>query len=96
MINKPILLNDFKKYCIWKIFVPYFINVKRLSRLETFNIVKHWLDRSNSICRLNFNPKQKIDYTLTHVGGYWPPHLDKLKEEHPRLYERLEKEGIIS
>jgi hypothetical protein len=94
LLEKPI--GDFRKFCIWEIFVPYFINVKRLSRLETFNITKHWLDGCNSLQRLNFNLKQKIDYSLDHVGSYWPPHLDKLKEGHAKLYERLEKEGKSS
>jgi hypothetical protein len=53
LINRP--LDDFRKYCIWKIFVPYFINVKRLSRIETFNIVKPWLDRCKSVCKLSIN-----------------------------------------
>jgi hypothetical protein len=52
LFNKP--LDDFRKFCIWKIFVPYFINVKRLPRLEAFNRTKSWLDRCNSISRLNF------------------------------------------
>jgi hypothetical protein len=25
-------LDNFRKHCIWRIFVPYFINVKGLSR----------------------------------------------------------------
>jgi hypothetical protein len=94
LLNKP--LDNFRKFCIWKIFVPYFINVKRLSRLETFNIVKPRLDRCNSVCRLNFNPKQKIDYALDHVGSYWPPYQDRLECVNKLFYGRLKKEGIVN
>jgi hypothetical protein len=30
LLDKP--LDDFRKYCIWRVFVPYFINVRGLSR----------------------------------------------------------------
>jgi hypothetical protein len=33
-------LDNFRKYCIWRILVPYFINVRGLSRLETFDAIK--------------------------------------------------------
>jgi hypothetical protein len=93
LINKP--LDDFRKFCIWKISVPYFINVKRLPRLEAFNRTKSWLDKCNSIARLDFSPKQKIDYELDHVGKFTPIRQYQLKEGHPMLYALLEKEGIV-
>jgi hypothetical protein len=65
LINKP--LDDFREFCIWRVFVPYFINVKGLSRSETFDKVKSWLDRCNSIVRLKFNARYKIDYELSRV-----------------------------
>ena len=68
--DKP--LDDFRKYSIWRVFVPYFINVRGLARLETFNATKSWLDKCNSVYRLDFNPKQKIDEALDRVGNYRP------------------------
>jgi hypothetical protein len=93
LANKP--LDDFRKFCIWKIFVPYFINVKRLPRLEAFNRTKSWLDRCNSISRLNFNPRWKIDYALDNVGTFHPTYQDRLEYVNKLFYERLKKEGII-
>jgi len=90
--NEP--LDDFRKFCIWKIFVPYFINVKRLPRLETFNRTKSWLDRCNSISRLDFNPRWRIDYALNNVGTFSPTQ-DRLEDVNKLFYERLKKEGII-
>ena len=93
LINKPI--DDYRNYCVWKILVPYCINVKGLSRSQTFDVVKTWLDKCNSISRLDFNPIQKLDYELDHVGKFTPIRQYQLKEGHSMLYALLEKEGII-
>jgi hypothetical protein len=93
LINKPI--DDYRNYCVWKILVPYCINVKGLSKLQTFDIVKSWLDKCNSVSRLDFNPTQKLDYELDHVADYRPVRQYQLKEGHPMLYALLEKEGIV-
>jgi len=94
LINKP--LDDFREFCIWRVFVPYFINVKGLSRSETFDKVKSWLDRCNSIVRLKFNARYKIDYELSRVGDYWPISLWDLELQNTPLYTRLKNEGVIS
>jgi hypothetical protein len=93
LLDKP--LTDFRKYCIWRIFVPYFINVKGLSRLETFDKVNSWLDKCDSISRLNFSAKQKIDYELEEVANYTPIRADQLGAKHNRLWSRLQNEGVV-
>jgi hypothetical protein len=93
LLNKPIPTH--RNYCVWKILVPYCINIKGLSKLHTFYIIKSWLDKCNSISRLDFNPKQKIDYELDHVGKFTPIRQYQLKDGHPSLYALLEKEGIV-
>jgi hypothetical protein len=60
-------LDDFMKYCIWRIFT-YFVNVRRLSRSEAFNLVMDWLGRCSSEClRLDFNARQKVNDSLNSV-----------------------------
>jgi hypothetical protein len=93
LINKPI--NDYRNYCVWKILVPYYINIKGLSKLQTFDVVRTWLDKCNSVTRLDFIPKQKLDYELDHVGKFTPIRQYQLKEGHSMLYVLLEKEGVI-
>ena len=93
LFHKP--LDDFRKYCIWRVFAPYLINVRGLSRMESFDIIKSWLDKCDSVCRLDFNAEQKIDVALDRVDNYRPVSRDKLKEENNLLYGRLEREGII-
>jgi hypothetical protein len=90
-------LDDFRKYCIWRIFTPYFRNVKKLSRSEVFNLVMHWLDKCGSECRrLDFNPRQKINESLDRVRKYFPVSIDKLKVENELLYLLLKRECIMS
>ena len=93
LFNKP--LDNFRKYCIWRIFVPYFINIKKLSGLETSNKIKLWLDRCNSISRLSFNPRWKIDYAINNVGTFHPTRQDRLEDTNKLFYERLKNEGIL-
>ena len=93
LLDKP--LDNFRKYCIWRVFAPYFINVRGLSRLETFNTIKAWLDKCNSVYRLDFTPTQKINTALDRVGNYRPVSCDKLKEENNLLYVRLKEYGVI-
>jgi hypothetical protein len=89
-------LDDFRKYCIWRIFTPYFRNVKKLSRSDVFNLIMHWLDKCRSECRrLDFNPRQKINDSLDSVKNYLPVSKVRLKTENERLYSRLKTEDIL-
>jgi hypothetical protein len=90
-------LDDFRKYCIWRIFTPYFRNVKKLSGSDVFNLIMRWLDKCSSECRrLDFNPRQKINDSLDSVKNYRPVSKDRLKTENELLYLRLKREGILS
>jgi hypothetical protein len=66
-----------------------------VSRFETFNTIKSWLDKCNSVYRLDFNPTQKINTALDRVGNYRPVSCVKLKEENNLLYVRLKEKGVI-
>lgn len=94
LLDKP--LDNFRKYCIWRVFVPYFINVKGLSRLDTFNTTKSWLDKCNSVSRLDFNPKQKIDYELNNVRDYSPIPQGELEQDNNPFYLLLKREGVLT
>jgi len=88
-------LDDCRYYCIWRIFVPYFINIRMLSQLETFNLIKNWLDRCSSLKRLSFNAKNSINHALKTVRYFLPASLDDLKMERPTLYARLKNDGVV-
>jgi hypothetical protein len=84
-------LQDYRKYCIWRILVPYLLNVRNCSEQETLDIIKDWLDRCNQLRRLDFNYKQKIKDGIEGAKeGYLPIGREKLKNENSRLYFLLQ------
>jgi hypothetical protein len=87
LYHKP--LDDCRYYCIWRIFVPYFVNIRMLSQSETFNLIKNWLDRCSQCKRLSFNAKNSINHALRTVRHFRPVSLYDLKAERPILYARL-------
>lgn len=99
LLQKP--LCDFRKYCITFVLVPYFLNIKRLSDLDTFDKIMIWLDKCKSIHRLDFNAKSRIKYDIKSVRKlqskrrFIKPSLTKLKAGNGPLYERLKSEGVI-
>ncbi|MGB8934175.1 MAG: hypothetical protein WCC17_03605 [Candidatus Nitrosopolaris sp.] len=100
LMEKP--LGDFRKYCITFFLVPYFINVRRLSDLDTFDRLNVWLEKCRSIHRLDFNVKQRVKYDIKRIRALqkaWHfvknKPLHKLKVENPELYTLLQKQGII-
>jgi hypothetical protein len=93
LYNKP--LNDYRRYCIWSIFAPYFINVRKLSYSETSNLIKDWLDRCSFLRRLDFDATALIKDDLKAVGTFYPIGPHKLRVKMPELYTRLKNEGIV-
>jgi hypothetical protein len=62
-IEKGILehpLLDYRKYIIWRILSPYLLNVKKLTKEESYSIIKDWPDKCDKLEKLNFNAKIKI------------------------------------
>jgi hypothetical protein len=95
LYRKP--LDDFRRYCIWRIFVPYFINIMRLPQSETSDLIKDWVDRCSLLRRLDFSPKDNIDYALKTVRDYRPIGEDQLRVENDgRFYSLLKMEGIVN
>jgi len=92
LLNKPI--HDHRKYCIWRVLVPYLINVRGLSMEEAFNIIRAWLVKCSYVKRLNF-PIQKVDEALNGVGEYFPIARLKLEDDNKPLFELLRNEGVI-
>jgi hypothetical protein len=92
LLNKPI--DSHRYYCTWRIIAPYLINVRELSRQETYNIIQVWLAKCNSIRRLSFNP-YKVNDALGRVGNYYPIARADLEQDNRLLFERLKNEGVI-
>jgi hypothetical protein len=92
-------LQDHRKYCIWRIFAPYFINVKHLSFGDSYDKIYEWLDKCNEIKELNFDPTTKINDSLNRTTNtvYLPIALDNpLKEPRTLKTDNRELYDIIN
>jgi hypothetical protein len=57
-------LQDYRKYCIWKILGPYLINKRGLSFEEAFTIIDAWLVKCDEIKPLDFKKEARIKNCL--------------------------------
>jgi hypothetical protein len=82
-------IEDNRKFAVWRILAPYFINIKKLSYEEAFDIIRDWLNKCGSSRKLDFKPDYLIKYNLNNAKRirYLPIGLDKLKEENSDLYQ---------
>jgi Primase X len=89
LLQTPV--EDYRKNAIWRILAPYLINIKNLNYEESYNIIKEWLDKCNSLKRLDFSYSYYIKYNLnsTIKVGYFPMKFDDLKDENIKLYNIL-------
>ncbi|HEY7082657.1 MAG TPA: hypothetical protein VH500_23450 [Nitrososphaeraceae archaeon] len=91
-------LAEHRKYCIWRILSPYFINVKHLSFGNSYIKIYQWLDRCSELKSLDFNPKIKINDSLNRAActGYLPISFDNpLKEPRTLKIDNRELYNII-
>jgi hypothetical protein len=88
LLQTPLL--DHRKYCIWRIIVPYLLNIRKYSEEDTTNIVINWLNKCDQIKKLDFNCVQKIREGIKGAAkGYLPISREKLSEENPELLLRI-------
>jgi Primase X len=89
LLETPI--EDYRKNAVSLILGPYLINVKKLSYDDAFNIIKDWLNKCDSIKRLDSNFSYRIKYTLENSikNGYLPMKFETLKEKNRALYDSL-------
>jgi hypothetical protein len=84
-------LDDFRHFCLWRILIPYLVNIKGVGDLnEIINILTPWLEECNSLRRLDFEPSKKIRSILKNLGSHLPLSLNKLKDENEMLYELIQ------
>lgn len=95
LLQTPII--DYRKVVLWKILCPYLVNIRKLSYEESFNLLREWLDKCNSIREIEFNPNQKIKDNLKYVGKFNPIGIQKLQTdtENIDLCNLLKKVGIF-
>ena len=82
---------DYRKYCIWRILVPYLINIKRFSDDTAASIIMIWLDKCSAKKRVSFYAKARIKTHIQRVKriGYYPISLNDLQKDNAELYDFL-------
>jgi hypothetical protein len=86
-------MDDYRKFAVWHILTPYFINIRKISAYEAYGTIRNWLDKCSQLKRLQFSPNYMIKYNINSAerNGYLPISLEKLKTENPYLYNVLTK-----
>ena len=87
LLQTPI--EDGRKMALWRILCPYLINVRKLSYDESFQILREWLDKCNSVRKLDFNPNQEIRERLKRAGNFYPIGIQRLKTADDSKYRKL-------
>ncbi|WP_148686799.1 DNA primase noncatalytic subunit PriX [Candidatus Nitrosocosmicus hydrocola] len=82
-------LPCFRRYCLYRILVPYLVNVRKLNDEECFGVLKKWLEKCNNISIIPFNIESEIKTRLNGVKDYEPLSLYKLRKENSELYHLL-------
>lgn len=84
-------IDDYRKNTVALILAPYLVNIKKVSYDDAFSMIKEWLDKCNSVRKLDSNFNYKIKYALDNVikNRYLPMKLDTLKIKKKSLYDIL-------
>ena len=79
-------LKDHRKYCLWRILVPYLLNVRKLPVVEVGLLLETWCMKSNYIRKLDFDPHKKIKENIRNARDYLPVSKVKLKGDNIEIY----------
>jgi hypothetical protein len=88
-------LDDYRKYCLWRILCPYLTNIRKVSRDEAIMILSDWLRKCDGVRKLDFNAQREINIRLKSVKSYLQSSKETLKKEQSELYNLLTKYNIF-
>jgi hypothetical protein len=94
LLQTPV--RDYRKLAIWRILVPYLLNIRGLSSYETRDIVREWLDGCNRLKRLDFNPNRRVEGALNSSKDFLPISCEKLRVENEGFYNLLQDNGVLT
>ena len=69
-----------------EILCPYLINIRKLSYEESFTLLREWLDKCNTVKKLDFNSNYKIKDNLKNAGRFNPIGIRKLKTDAENIH----------
>jgi len=83
-------ISDHRKYALWRIVVPYLINVSKVSYEDAFSIIRVWLDKCSKLKPLiGVNDRIKPDLNAAVRIGYLPISLSDLETENRQLADLI-------
>ena len=89
-------LEDYRKFCLWRILCPYLVNVKKISKEESSIVLEAWLWGCSTLRRTDFNHRHFIKNNLRYVKSFLPPSNKMIKDKYPNLYAILNAKGIFA
>ena len=84
LLERPI--PRFRRDCLYKIIIPYLVNIKKLDHDKCVDMLNNWLDKCNNLSKVDFNIKSEITTRLKAVKHYQPMSKHKLCNVNPELY----------
>ncbi len=93
LLQTPI--EDYRNYCLWAILSPYLLNVRGLSVEDTSRVLEEWLDKCDSLRKLSFSPRPKVNSTIKGNKGFNPISYPKLKDDYNVLYLLLVTKNVF-
>jgi Primase X len=89
LLQTPI--EDHRKITVSLILTPYLVNIKKLPYDESYDIINGWLDKCNSLRRLDSGFSLRIKHALKSAikTGYKPMRFENLKKRNMALYNTL-------
>ena len=88
-------IPDFRRYCLYRIIVPYLVNARKLGYDKCLDILNEWLKKCNNLFKISFDIEIEINARLSAVKYYKPISIKKLKNENIKLYNLLFLHSII-
>jgi hypothetical protein len=91
-------LSDHRKYVISIVLVPYFINIKRLSKEDTTRSINQWLSKCSTCKPLDstYDYGSKLNYYINRCEinrNLKPIRFNRLFESNPDLHKIIEGIG---
>jgi hypothetical protein len=93
-------LADCRKYCVWRILAPYYINTLHLPFEEANARICQWLERCDRLKRLTFPIEPRVNAWIESVDRKRcypisfdnPEKKDNLQKDNPELYQAIKQQ----
>lgn len=93
LLKTPI--ENHRKFCLWRILVPYLLNTKQLSEKKSADILEWWLLECNKKRGVDFDVKTRVHCVVKGNKGFQPISRSKLETENNDLFLLLKSNQIF-